>query len=108
VVRTGVALDRRLGTAVAESAYVLETTPSLLGEELSFTADPAISGEVADAAVIQLLLAACRLVTSVGPGESRGLGWSTVAATARLDGEPLSLNPTALRGLGARATGEER
>ena len=108
VVRGGVALDRRLGIAVPDSAYVLEATPALASDDLRFTADPAIAGEMADAALPQLLLAACRLVTSFGAGKSRGLGWSTVEAAARLDGVPLAFEPAALSRLGAPVTGGER
>jgi CRISPR/Cas system CSM-associated protein Csm3 (group 7 of RAMP superfamily) len=104
LVRGGVALDRRLGTAAPGSAYFVETTPALSGETLRFQADPAIAGQVADAALPQLLLAACRLVASFGAGGSRGLGWSTVEATARLDGEPLAPDPAGLSRLGAAVT----
>ena len=105
-VRAGVALDRRLGIAVPDSPYLVETS-SLGSEALPFEADPAIAGEVADAALAQLLLAACRLVVSYGEGASRGLGWSEIEATARLDGEPLALDPAELRRLAASVTSGE-
>jgi hypothetical protein len=99
--RAGVALDRRLGIAVPESAYLVETSPPLPGDGPRFASDPAITGELAEAASLHLLLAGCRLVASVGAGETRGLGWSAVEATARLDGEPVAFDPAVLGQLGA-------
>lgn len=104
VLRAGVALDRRLGIAVQDSAYLVETSPSLPGDGWRFAGDPAITGTLAGAAALHLLLAGCRLVASFGAGETRGLGWSAVAASARLDGEPVAFDPAALAQLGA-ATG---
>src|SRR5205823_4575161 len=88
-VRGGVALDRRLGIAVPDSAYLVETSPPLPTAGLRFAGDPAITGSLADAVLLHLLLAGCGLVGSFGAGATRGLGWSTVEATAQLDGAPM-------------------
>ncbi|HLH25048.1 MAG TPA: RAMP superfamily CRISPR-associated protein [Chloroflexota bacterium] len=94
--RAGVALDRRLGVAVPASAYLVKTSPPLPADGLRFASESAITGSLAEAALLQLLLASCRLLDSVGAGETRGLGWSVVEATARLDGQPVAFEAAAL------------
>src|SRR4029079_2649000 len=81
--RAGVALDRRLGVAIPSTTYLLETSPLLLPDGLRFAADPAIVGCLDEPAAVHLLLAGSHLVTAMGAGETRGLGWSAVAAAAR-------------------------
>src|SRR4051812_15166436 len=54
--RVGLTLDRRRRTALPGSAYAMETSP-VLPDGLQFVAARAISGDVADAASLQLLLA---------------------------------------------------
>ncbi len=95
VVRGGLALSRQRDIA-AGSAYWRPTTPPLSEQPLQFGHPAAITGTVAVAGQLQLLLAGCRLVTSLGQGRSRGLGWATVQATALLDGVPLQADPHAL------------
>lgn len=107
-VRSGVALDRRLGTGLLDSAYELAVSPVPSSQGLRFAAEPAITGELTDTASLQLLLAACRLVAGFGAGQSRGLGWSTVEATARLAGEPYAFDPAALGRLSAAVTSQGR
>jgi RAMP superfamily len=102
-VRAGVALDRRLGIARPDTAYLVETSPPLPQDGLRLTGDPAIAGHFADGALLHLLLAGCRLAASFGAGETRGLGWSAVDAAARLDGEPVAFDPALLPQLGASA-----
>jgi hypothetical protein len=94
VLRAGGALNRRRGTA--ERWFWLETTPPEYAGGLCFARDPAIVGQVPDETAVQLLLAGCRLVASVGAGETRGLGWSEVVASARLDGVPVAFAPALL------------
>ncbi|HEY7067237.1 MAG TPA: RAMP superfamily CRISPR-associated protein [Chloroflexota bacterium] len=104
-VRAGVALDRRLGTAVADAAYLVETSPALPGAAVRFASERAISGHLDDPALLPLLLAGARLVTGMGAGATRGLGWSEVQATARLDGEPVVFEPAALARLAEQVGG---
>ena len=61
---------------------------------------PAVRGDLAEPALLHLLLAGSRLVSGIGAGETRGLGWSAVEATARLDGTPVNFDAAALRHLG--------
>ncbi|HZU05008.1 MAG TPA: RAMP superfamily CRISPR-associated protein [Chloroflexota bacterium] len=106
VLRAGGALNRRRGTAEPERRFLLETTPPEYAGALCFAKDPAIVGQVPDATAVQFLLAGCRLVVSVGAGETRGLGWSEVVASARLDGAPVAFQPALLDRLRPRR-GEE-
>jgi hypothetical protein len=96
-VRVGVALDRRRDTAVG-APYALETSPVLF-DALTFANARAVTGDLADPRALHLLLAGCRLLASFGAGSSRGLGWSEVQATARVDGEALAFDATALTAL---------
>jgi CRISPR/Cas system CSM-associated protein Csm3 (group 7 of RAMP superfamily) len=91
--RAGIALNRRRGTVEAGRLFFLETSPPLPAGGLRFAHERAIAGQLADAAPLQLLLAGCRLLTSFGGGETRGLGWSAVAAEARLDDAPVAFAP---------------
>jgi hypothetical protein len=92
--RVGVALDRRRDTAVG-APYALETSPVLF-DALTFANIRAVTGTLAEPRGLHLLLAGCRLLASFGAGASRGLGWSEVQATARVDGETLAFDAAAL------------
>ena len=92
-VRAGVALNRRRGTAEDGRLFLRETSPPLPAPGLVFAHPRAIRGHLPDAAALQLLLAGCRLLTSFGAGETRGLGWSEVDAVARVDGAPVVFEP---------------
>ena len=94
--RAGIALNRRRGTAETGRLFFLETSPPLPSGGLRFAHERAIAGRLADAAPLQLLIAGCRLLTSFGSGETRGLGWSAVTAEARLDGAPVAFAPEQL------------
>lgn len=95
IARAGLALSRPRGVAVA-GAHWRPATPALPAGVLRFGHPRAIEGAVAALAPVHLLLAGCRLLTHVGQGRSRGLGWARAEAVARVDGAPLALEPTAL------------
>ena len=85
---SGITKDGRL--------FLRETSPPLPAPGLVFAHPRAIRGHLPDAAALQLLLAGCRLLTSFGAGETRGLGWSEVDAVARVDGAPVVFEPNLL------------
>jgi hypothetical protein len=93
--RAGLALSRPRGVAVA-GAHWRPATSALPAGALRFGHPRAIEGTVAALAHVHLLLAGCRLLTHVGQGRSRGLGWARVEAAAQVDGAPLALEPRAL------------
>lgn len=81
-IRPSVAINRRRG--VAEDARLLFQETALEGTR--FHAKEAIIGQVPDSAYAALLWAVLNLTNRWGGAKSRGLGWSSVAATVFLDG----------------------
>ena len=96
--RASLALNRRRGTAVSDVLAYVETSPIVPGG-LCFASQRAIVGRLDDSRALHLLLAACRLVSGLGAGETRGLGWCEITAAARVDGVPLPFDPTAVGAL---------
>jgi CRISPR/Cas system CSM-associated protein Csm3 (group 7 of RAMP superfamily) len=85
-----VSLNRRLGVAQEQRLFFLETTAP--GTGLVFHCAEAISGVgIEPGAALFLLASLCR-IPSWGGAKSRGLGWATVQAVARLDGKELKLD----------------
>lgn len=81
--RPSVSINRRRGTAEDARLLLQETT----ADNLIFTHERAISGELDEERQLALLLAALRLTPRWGGAKSRGLGWASVAAQATFDGQ---------------------
>jgi CRISPR/Cas system CSM-associated protein Csm3 (group 7 of RAMP superfamily) len=87
--RTMVSLNRQRRVAQERRLFVVETAPAQ--PQLAFSHDEAISGTLDTEAQAQLLLAGLNLLTAIGGGRSRGLGWIQSEAEATLDGQPVRL-----------------
>jgi CRISPR/Cas system CSM-associated protein Csm3 (group 7 of RAMP superfamily) len=74
VIRPGVTINRRRGTAENEKLYFLETSPPHLG--LSFTGQMHLIPPV-EAYTLPLLAAGLKHIQALGGSKSAGLGWLT-------------------------------
>lgn len=109
VLRPGVSISRRRRTAEESRLFQIETSPP--GGHVYFDRADAIYGWLPDDEALpltQLLLAGIAFVQQWGGGKSRGLGWATATAHARLDGEVVQLTAVAatLEQLTAHAGGD--
>lgn len=93
-IRPGVSINRRRGTAEEQRLFYIETSPP--GGYVYFNRhDGAIIGYLPDAhaePLTKLLLAGIAYVQNWGGGKSRGLGWTSTVAQARLGNSLIELN----------------
>ena len=84
LVRTGVGLSRRSGTAQEEVLYSVEG----YSPPPTFVYGGHITGRLADEDELALLLVGLRQVRALGGSKGRGMGWCQVEPTVSVDGQP--------------------
>lgn len=84
LLRTGVGLSRRSGTAQEEILYSIEG----YHPPASFVYDGHIRGELVGEEDLALLLAGLREVRALGGSKGRGMGWCRIEPTVTVEGQP--------------------